>query len=182
RARKLGTFEAIAGDWRGDAAYLDAVRRATPEDLLRVARAHRDPRRVTIAAGVPEGAAAAPDEKARPDAAGRGAERAARAAVPERVGSAAARGAGAAPAIAAPARAGRLAPAIESYRLASGAVLYVEPRREVPVVALRGALHGGLLAEQPHRVGLTQLVTSMWLRGTRRRDAAELAHAIESIA
>src|SRR5690606_20879578 len=94
RARKLGTFEAIAGDWRGDAAYLDAVRRATPEDLLRVARAHLDPRRVTIAAVVPEGAAAALDEKARLAAAGRGAERAARAAVPERVGSAAARGAG----------------------------------------------------------------------------------------
>lgn len=181
RARKLGTFEAIAGDWRGDAAYLDAVRSATPDDLLRVARAHLDARRVTVAAVLPEGAEPALDEKALLAAAGRGAERAALAAVPERIGEAFGPTA-AAVATAAPARTSRFAPAIESYRLASGAVLHVEPRREVPVVALRGALHGGLLGEDAASAGLTQLATSMWMRGTRRRDAAELAHAIESIA
>lgn len=185
RARKLGTFEAIAGSFRGDAAYLEAVRRATPADLLRVAGAHLDPRRVTVAAVLPGEAVPALDEKALVEAAGRGAERAVRAAVPERIGEAApAPGASTTVARrgAAPARDSRLAPAIESYRLASGAVLHVEPRREVPVVALRGALHGGLLAEDATSAGLTQLVTSMWLRGTRRRGAAELAHAIESIA
>jgi zinc protease len=182
RARKLGTFEAIAGDWRCDAAYLESVRRATPDDLLRVARAHLDPRRVTVAAVLPEGAESALDEKALLAAAGRGAERAVRAAVPERIGAGLAPTAAAVIASAAPARASSFGPAIESYRLANGAVLHVEPRREVPVVALRGAFHGGLLAEDAETVGLTQLVTSMWLRGTRRRDAAELAHAIESIA
>lgn len=184
RARKLGTFEAIAGSFRGDAAYLEAVRNATPADLLRVAATHLDPRRVTVAAVLPEGAVPALDEKALVGAAGRGAEQAARAVVPERIGAAPALGAPAAAAArgATPARAARLAPAIESYRLASGAVLHVEPRREVPVVALRGAFHGGLLAEDASSAGLTQLVTSMWLRGTRRRGAAELAHAIESIA
>jgi len=184
RARKLGTFEAIAGDWRGDAAYLEAVRRATPDDLLRVALAHLDPRRVTVAAVLPEGAEPALDEKELLAATGRGAERAALAAVPERIDEGPAPGAAAAAAVsgATPARASAFAPAIESYRLANGTVLHVEPRREVPVVALRGAFHGGLLAEDAGRAGLTQLVTSMWLRGTRRRDAAELAHAIESIA
>jgi zinc protease len=183
RARKLGTFEAIAGDWRGDAAYLEAVRRAGPDDLLRVARRHLDPRRVTVAAVLPEGAETALDEKTLRAAAGRGAERAALASVPEHIDAPApgALAAAAAPGVA-PARASSLAPAIESYRFANGAVLHVEPRREVPVVALRGALHGGLLAEDAASAGLTQLVTSMWLRGTRRRDAAELAHAIESIA
>ncbi|HEY8494272.1 MAG TPA: insulinase family protein, partial [Myxococcota bacterium] len=184
RARKLGTFEVIAGDWRGDARYLEAIRRATPDDLLRVARAHLDPRRVTVAAVVPEGAAPALDEKALVAAAGRGAERATRIATPTWLGSPARADAapGAAHGARTPARATAGAPAIESYRLANGAVLYVEPRREVPVVALRGAFHGGLLAEDERSAGLTQLVTSMWLRGTRRRDAAELAHAIESIA
>lgn len=181
RARKLGTFEAIAGDWRGDAAYLEAVRRATPADLLRVARAHLDPRRVSVAAVLPEGEASEFDEKALLAAAGRGAERAARAAVPERIGAAPAPTVARTAAVA-PARSSAFGPAIESYRLAHGAVLHVEPRREVPVVALRGAFHGGLLAEDASTAGLTQLVTSMWLRGTRHRDAAELAHAIESIA
>lgn len=183
RARKLGTFEAIAGDWRGDAAYLDAVRRATPDDLLRVARAHLDPRRMTVAAVLPAGATDACDEKELLAAAGRGAERAARVAVPEWIAPGLAPGAAAAATPrATAARAPSRGPTIESYRLANGAVLHVEPRREVPVVALRGAFHGGLLAEGPATAGLTQLVTSMCLRGTRRRGAAELAHAIESIA
>jgi zinc protease len=184
RARKLGTFEAIAGDWRGDEAYLDAVRRATPEDLLRVARVHLDPQRVTVAAVLPEDAPPGLDEKSLLIAAGRGAERSATVAVPEHI-----EGTGtAAPAVpvvhaaAPPTQARTRLPAIESYQLGSGAVLHVEPRHEVPVVALRGAFHGGLLGEDADRVGLTQMLTSMWLRGTRHRGAAELAHAIESIA
>ncbi len=187
RARKLGTFEAIAGDWRGDEAYLGSIRRATPEDLLRVARMHLDPRRVTVAAVLPEGAAAALDEKALLAAAGRGAERSAVVSVPERIGATetAGRAGPTLPSVgaeASPARTRTRTPEIRSYQLASGAVLHVEPRREVPVVALRGALHGGLLAEDAASVGLTQMTSSMWLRGTRRRGAAELAHAIESIA
>src|SRR5690606_23814108 len=143
-----------------------------------------DPRRVTVAAVVPEGAAPALDEKALVAAAGRGAERATRIATPTWLGSPARADAapGAAHGARTPARATAGAPAIAGCRLANGAVLYVEPRREVRVVALRGACHGGLLAEDERSAGLTQLVTSMWLRGTRRRDAAELAHAIESIA
>lgn len=184
RARKLGTFEAIAGDWRGDEAYLDAIRRATPEDLLRVARTHLDPRRVTVAAVLPEDAAAALDEKALLAAAGRGAERSAVVAVPAPI-EPTGRDEPALPVVdanAPPTRTGTRTPPIQSYQLASGAVLHVEPRREVPVVALRGAFHGGLLAEDAGSVGLSQMMTSMWLRGTRRRGAAELAHAIESIA
>src|SRR5262249_52062630 len=73
-------------------------------------------------------------------------------------------------------------PEIHSYRLPNGAELHVEPRREVPVVALRGALLGGLLAEDERSAGLTHMTTATWMRGTRRRGAAELARAIESIA
>ncbi len=73
-------------------------------------------------------------------------------------------------------------PEIVSYRLPNGAALHVEPRREVPVVALRAALLGGQLVEDERSAGITHFVTSMWMRGTRERGAAELAHAIESIA
>jgi zinc protease len=180
RARKLGTFEATAGDWRAERAYLDAIRRATPDDLLRVARAYLEPARTTIAAVAPDEAAAALEERDLLAAIGRGVERAARIAVPERVCAAPPPAA----ALAAPpaARGERRPPEIASYRLANGAALYVEPRREVPVVALRAAFLGGLLAEDDHSAGVTHLVTSMWMRGTRRRGAPELAHAVESIA
>jgi zinc protease len=99
--------------------------------------------------------------------------------VPERIEPAARSAAPAAPSTAS-ARA--QAAEIVSYRLPNGAALHVEPRREVPVVALRGALLGGLLVEDERNAGITQFMTSMWLRGTRERGSAELAHAIESIA
>jgi zinc protease len=133
---------------------------------------------------LPEDASAAIDEKELLAAAGRGAERSALVAVPEplKPSAVAAHAQPVVDADAPPTRADARAPDIYSYQLASGAVLHIEPRREVPVVALRGALHGGLLAEDATNVGLTQLLTSMWLRGTRRRGTAELAHAIESMA
>ena len=41
-AGRLGSFEAFAGDYAADARYLEAIRTATPADLLRVAQAHKD--------------------------------------------------------------------------------------------------------------------------------------------
>jgi zinc protease len=180
RARKLGSFELLAGDWRADRAYLDAVRGATPEDLLRVARRHLDASRATVAVVAPEEAPAELDEKSLLEAIAGGAAGGARAAVPVPLGPPAS-----APRVApasGSARAASGVPAIASYRLANGAVLHVEARREVPVVAVRAAFHGGLLAEERTTAGLSHLLSAMWLRGTRHRGAAELAHAIESIA
>ena len=165
QARKLGSFAVLAGDPERERAYLDAVRRATPADLLAVARRHLAPERLALAAVLPEDAARELDEKALLAALARGGEGVTRRrAAPAR--------------IAAPAR----SPEIHSYRLPIGAELHVEPRREVPVVAVRAAFLGGLLAEDERSAGLTHMTTAMWMRGTRRRDAAELARAIESIA
>ena len=173
QARKLGSFAVLAGDPERERAYLDAVRRATAEDLLAVARRHLAPERLALAALVPEDAVRELDEKALLGALARGAEGVTRRrAAPERLPSrAAARG-----------RAPSGWPEIHSYRLPNGAELHVEPRREVPVVAVRAAFLGGLLAEDERSAGLTHMTTAMWMRGTRRRDAAELARAIESIA
>jgi len=179
QARKLGSFQVLAGDFRREADYLDAIRSATAEDLLRVARRHLDPARVNVAAVLPAAALPGWDEKTVTETWERGAARGAAIAVPERIE-------GAAPAALRPAAARTTTQAaaseIVSYRLPSGASLHVEPRREVPVVALRAALLGGLLVEDERNAGITHCTTSMWMRGTRERDSAELAHAIESIA
>jgi zinc protease len=66
--------------------------------------------------------------------------------------------------------------------LDNGARLHVVPRRDVPVVALRAALLGGLLAERRETSGLGSFLASMWLRGTRGRSAADLAREIEGLA
>ena len=160
QAAKLGSFFVTGGGAGAEGAYLEAVRRATPEDLRRVAQRWWRPEALTLGVVLPE------DEAGRIDAPGlrrgieRGVERAARAAArpvarhrkPERV----------------------------SFELPCGAALHVTPRREVPVVAARAALRGGLLAESAATSGLGAFLASMWLRGTESYSAAGFARAVES--
>jgi zinc protease len=161
-ARKLGGFHTLAGGFAHEQAYFEAVRRATPADLLAAARRWLGPERLAAGVLLPEAADVALDEGAVADAFARGAERTARA-------------------FALPARA-RAAEGIASYRLPCGAALHVAPRRDVPVVAARAAFFGGLLAESEADAGITSFLTSMWLRGTRARSAADFARTVESLA
>jgi zinc protease len=176
-AGKLGSFQVLAGDFRHERSYMEAIRTATPEDLRRVAHAYFAPERLTV--GVLREAGAAPlSEKDVRDAIERGA--------------AAAASGGRARALGAPRRRSRPGPApgaarshpagIRSYELEGGAQLHVAPRNDVPVVGVRAALRGGLLAESEPTAGIGQFTTQTWLRGTRARSAAELARAIESLA
>jgi zinc protease len=178
-AAKIGSFQATAGGHEVEQRYLDAVRRATPDDLQRVARTYLDPQRLTLGVLLPEADALAFDAAAVTRAAERGTEGAKRAfAVPR----AAEAGSGAR-GVARSARASRGgAPDIASYELAGGALLHVLPRRDVPVVAARAAFLGGLLAEDESTSGLTAFLTSMWLRGTRSHSAAGFAAAVEGLA
>ena len=71
---------------------------------------------------------------------------------------------------------------IETYPLPDGAVLHVDPRRDLPVVALRAAFLGGQLAEEQSSAGRSSFLASMWSRGTRALDATEFAEAVEDLA
>jgi zinc protease len=71
---------------------------------------------------------------------------------------------------------------IVSFCLPGGAELHVAPRRELPVVAARAAFLGGQLAETEADAGLGSFLSSMWLRGTESRSAADFARAVESLA
>jgi len=161
-ARKLGSFHVIAGDHRLEALYLDTIRAARPEDLLRVAAEWLAEERTTVAAVLPEA-----DEPGLAAAA---------------LGDAAAAGAAAARRCFARPPLRELRSDVSSYALDNGARLLVVPRREVPVVALRAALLGGLLAETPESAGIGTFLASMWLRGTRGRSAADVAREIEGLA
>jgi zinc protease len=161
-ARKLGSFHVIAGDFGVEARYLDAIRKARPADLLRVAREWLHEERATVAVVLPESAEPA---LAAPDLA-----------------SALASGAAAARRrFARPARAETRGD-IRSYTLENGARLHVVRRPDVPVVAMRAALLGGQLAETPATAGLGSFLAAMWLRGTSGRSAADLAREVEGLA
>jgi zinc protease len=161
-ARKIGSYHAIAGNHQHEAAYLEAIRRATPNDLLRVAREWLAPERMTAGVVLPEAAEPGLDHDAIAAALERGISRARRA-------------------MARPIARER-ASDVHSYELDNGVVVHVVPRREVPVVSARVAMLGGLMAETPETSGITSFLAGMWLRGTRNRSAADFAREIESMA
>lgn len=177
-ARKIGSFELLAGDHRYEERYLEAIRTATPGALLEAARAHLAPDGVTAVALLPRNDMPAFDAGALAAAARRGVDAIRARFTPPaplpRAESTAPREARA------PAR--RSAPHLHGYRLPNGAALHVLPRREVPVVAVRAAFLGGLLSEREDTSGLTGFLTSTWLRGTQQRSAADFARSVEDLA
>ena len=159
-AAKLGSFHVMGGGLEVEARYLASVRSAQPADLLRVARAWWRPEALTVGVLLPEGSGNDVDEASIRRAVERGVARTARA-------------------TSAPVARSRV-PELVSYELPGGAWLHVIPRRQVPIVAARAALRGGLLAEDAQTSGLTAFLASMWLRGTTSHSAAGFARAVES--
>jgi zinc protease len=160
-AGKIAGFQINAGHHTAEARYLETIRSASAEALLEVAQRYLDPERLTVAAVVPDGEADALDANGIRHAVDRGIGRTTRA-------------------FSAPRKLSKPAPTIESYTLEGGATLHVKPRRELPIVAARAALRGGLLAENESTSGITAFTTGMWLRGTANHSAAAFAAAIEN--
>ncbi len=162
QAQKRGCFELLAGDFRVEERYLEAVKGATAEDLRRVAHQRLAPERLTVGVLLPEEAPDAIDAGRIRDAVRRGVEGTARSFAVPRVRA--------------------REPERVSFELPGGSRLHVLPRREIPVVAARAAVLGGLLAESWDRSGLSSFLCSMWCRGTRSRSAADFARSAEALA
>ncbi len=166
-ARKLGSFELLAGSHTDEERYLAAIRAATPASLQSAAARWLDPDRMTAVALLPEKTRRPPDARRLAAAVARGTQRARTLlAPPTRVVHSVRSG----------------DPPIEAYRLASGARLFVAPRPEVSVVSARVALRGGLLAEREDNAGISNFLAGVWLRGTESRSNADLARSIEALA
>ena len=161
-AQKLGSFHTTAGDYREETRYLERIRNATPEDLLRVARRYLAPERMTVGAVLAEAGVARLDCASIDAAIARGAEQTTRRfAVPARKTT---------------------QHGIHSYEMINGAQLYVLPRRSVPVVAARAAFMGGTLAEDETNAGITNFLSATWLRGTSSHSTADFARTAENLA
>jgi zinc protease len=89
------------------------------------------------------------------------------------------------PAGAAPKSAGDVAAVaehpIQKIVLPNGLRLLLKEDHRLPFVEIRAVFQGGVLAETLENHGLTQLMTKMWLQGTARRSAEQIALEVESI-
>lgn len=70
---------------------------------------------------------------------------------------------------------------IQKFELANGLRLLVREDHRLPFVEFRAVFQGGVLAETPANNGITQLLGRMFLKGTRRRAAEQIAREIESV-
>ena len=178
-ASKLGNFHLLGGDWRSEERYFDTLAKTTVEDLHRVAKKHLAPEALTLGVLLPDASSVKATRRNLERAVRQGIEDAhAKAAVPKRL-RAKARAKTAGTGKGRPAKRGVH---VESYRLDGGTELHVAARDNAPVVAVRAAFLGGLLAQTPETAGLCHFLSSTWTRGTERLSAGALARAVEDLA
>jgi len=182
-ASKLGNFHVIGGDWRSEERYFELLKSATAEDLQRVAQRYLGTDQLTAGVLVPEAADIEIDEASVLAAIQSGVESCRReSSVPKRVKANGAAGVSGAAQSKGKGSAVSNSPEIVSYTLDNGAQLHVKSRRDIPVVAVRAAFLGGLLAQTSETAGIDHFLASTWMRGTRSRSAGDFARAMEDIA
>jgi len=72
------------------------------------------------------------------------------------------------------------APEPELVPLAKGRAIYV-PQLSLPLLSLRAVLPGGLLTEPEGKPGLSRLAANLLVKGTRKRNAEQLAQDVEQL-
>lgn len=70
---------------------------------------------------------------------------------------------------------------IQRFELPNGLRLLVKEDHRLPFVEFRAVFQGGVLAETPANNGITQMLGRMFLKGTKRRAAEQIAREIESV-
>lgn len=161
-ARKLGYFELVGGGVGFEEEYYEAVRKVTPADIQRVAAKYLRTETLSVAALMPDAQASALDE-AR-----------VRAAVEEVDRELHAR-------FDAP----RIEPGalgVAKLKLHNGATLLVLEDPSVPLVSVRAAAKGGLLAETEVTNGVTHLTAELIVRGTERYSADQIIQETDAMA
>ncbi len=161
-ASQVTEFESLFGDWRLRDAYLPMWNRIGQGELARDAARSFLPKNLTLVVMLPaappagQTAAGYPTEEELTKLA----ERLAPPAV-SKVTSA--------------------APEFQEMRLAAGPRLLVMRDPTLPLVTVRAAAMGGLLAENDQDAGVSNFMTSVWTKATEHKSATELSRAVEDI-
>lgn len=141
QAQDLGFGWMAANDLNFSARYLEAVKRATPADLQRVAYEYFTAENRTTYALLPQGAA------------------------PQAIHTVE----------------DIVENAIEKHVMPNGLVVLLKEDHRLPFVEIRTALKGGVLAESMENNGASLLMARLLLKGTRTRNADDIAREIESL-
>jgi predicted Zn-dependent peptidase len=72
-------------------------------------------------------------------------------------------------------------PPVRSFKLSNGLDVEVIPDANLPVVSVQLAIRAGRDAEPRARLGVAELTADMLIKGTRRRDAKAIAHAVDAV-
>lgn len=64
----------------------------------------------------------------------------------------------------------------------TGTKVIFKPQRETPTVSMRVAFLGGLRAERKEQTGTSELLSRIWLAGTKNHSEQEINHKIDSMA
>lgn len=159
-ASQITEFENLFGDWRLRDAYLPLWNRTGQGELAKNAAGHFLPKNLTMVVMLPpkaEGDAAAyPTEGELTELA----RRLSPAVKPKAVSD---------------------VPTFQEMRLKSGPRLLVMRDATLPLVTVKAAAMGGLLAETPQTSGLSNFMASVWPKATTAKSANDLSRAIEDI-
>ncbi len=157
-ARKLGTFEMIAGDPLKAQAYYQAVKAVTIEDIREAAQKYFSPK--AVVAGLL--ASGASDLLSQED-------------LEQLVEEADLEASGVEPGSAA-----WIVPTVRK-KLANGLTVLITPQKDVPTVAMTLIFPGGLRFETKETNGLFRTMTACWTKGTDKYTAEVLAAKVEAM-
>jgi zinc protease len=73
------------------------------------------------------------------------------------------------------------APEIKKYELQNGLRVLISEDQRLPIVSIVAAFRGGLLAETPEKNGISQLLASTIVKGTKSRSAQQIAESVEHV-
>lgn len=152
RARTLGFYEAIAGDYMFEDEYMDRVRSVSAEDIRRVAAKYFKPSNLSAVALVPQSSGVSE----------RGLKKAVRSVKPVSV------------------RAQRRSKT-GVHRLKNGMRVIVKENKSVPLFSARLLFPGGLRFEDEKLNGISNFAANMLTRGTQSRSAEQIAAEMESL-
>ncbi|MFH0808913.1 MAG: pitrilysin family protein [Pseudomonadota bacterium] len=165
RARQLGYFQTVRGDWRLEEDYLARVRATKPEDVRRVAEKYLRASNMTVALLAPKGQETLLKEQVVAAAVGKALEAAAKVATPA-------------------ARAGYPSPqaVVVKQVLPNGIDLLVKENPGSGTVVVRAVVMGGQRYEDPAWAGVANFAAAMLTKGTASKDARRMATLIDSMA
>ncbi|MDR2827508.1 MAG: insulinase family protein [Candidatus Adiutrix intracellularis] len=160
-AAQITEFESIFDDWRLRDAYLPLWNRTRQTELIQSVARHFLPKNLTLVVMLP------PQQPGKPNS---------DYPTPEQLISLANRLRPPAP------QAGvNTAPAFQEIKLKVGPRLLVMRDATLPLVTIKAAALGGLLAETPEQNGLNNFMAAVWTKATKDKPAQALSRAAEDI-